>query len=137
MTTNRRFFSFVLLAFIILALLSGCHKETPAPVVPSAPTMTGRWHYSLTGKQTYTWTWDITDSSGTLSCMMVLNNSNVPMSGTCSPAGAISVGGSDADGRYMITGTASADRKTFTGRIDLYNTRNVYQGYMTITATKR
>ncbi|HXG06853.1 MAG TPA: hypothetical protein VNI77_05960 [Nitrososphaera sp.] len=131
-----RLFYSVLFLFV---LLSGCKKNDP--VSPPPPTMTGRWDVTWTGPGgSITGLMDLTENNGALSGTITIANLPVAFSGTVSLSYQVVLGGSDSGGRYLITGTTTAQKNTFTGKMDLWNTRTIpetYTGSLNMSATKR
>ena len=133
----------------ILVLTSGCSREAVLsnPITPPAspPNMGGFWDYSLVGTDTIYGRWTIVDSSGSggqFSSTLYFNNASlhgrtsIAMSGTVTAEGATDVVGQDSLGRLVIVGTATGDRKSFSGRLWAYDPRLVLQSSHTMTATK-
>jgi len=121
-------------------LLSACSKEKN-PVSSPAPTMSGKWDYTITGQGgTLTGTMDVTEDKGTLNATVTLQTATVVMTGTCTSAGGVTLAGTEPGYRHLISGTASSDRKTFSGKWELWDTSQSpesYMGYLSMTATKR
>lgn len=121
-------------------LLVSCSKEKN-PVSSPAPTMSGRWDYTVTGQNgSLDGTMDVTEDKGTLNATVTISTSTIVMSGTCTSAGGVTLAGTEPGARHLITGTASSDRKTFSGKWEAWDTSQnpeVYLGYLNMTGTKR
>lgn len=130
---------FFVLSFLIF--VGGCKKDDPVAPPPPPPVMTGRWDYTLTGTAgSITGLLDLTENDGALSGSITIANASLPLSGTVTQSYQVTLGGQDASGRMLITGTTTSSKNTFNGKLDLWDrtkTPEVYQGYLLMTGSKR
>lgn len=123
------------LALCLMFLALSCEKKDN-PITPPPPTINGKWDVVLTGTSSGNALMDFTESSGHVGCIFTFTSFNLNFSGTLSATGSLYMAAYDGTGRFVVTGQFTSDKKTLSGKMDLYDGAT-YLGYLTVAGTKR
>ena len=129
-----------ILAVVASQLFTGCDKKNN-PVIPPPPSMSGRWDVAFTGNGgTINGLMDLTEDNGALSGTITIAGSPLSVSGSVSQTFAVTLGGSDASGRMLVTANTNSSKNALTGFIQIWDRRTfpeTYLGSLDLTGKKR
>ena len=110
----------VLFLFITLCIF-GCKKDDP---VSSSPTLSGRWECRLSDQSNpsigFTTFLDLTDNSGTVTGTFTPYGNSVPMSGTLSSSGDLTLNGQISSEAYFVKTKVNTARNSMNGYTTFY-----------------